>query len=85
MAEKEKKTEKKKPTKKGKTKTMHIRKADSGGFVANHDMLPEEMEGKMQQPPPQEHVLPDLSALQDHVGQHFGPEEEEQTQQPMPQ
>jgi hypothetical protein len=73
----DKKTEKKKG-KKGKTKTMHIRKADSGGFVANHDMLPEEMEGKMQQPPPQEHVLPDLENLKAHVQDHFGDEEEQE-------
>jgi hypothetical protein len=73
----EKKPEKKKG-KKGKTKEIHARRADSGGYIAKHDMLPEEMEGKMLQPPQQEHVLPDIEALKQHMQDHLGPEEEEQ-------
>jgi len=87
MAEKkpEKKSEKKKAGKKGKTKEIHARRADSGGYIAKHDMMPEEMEGKMQQPPQQEHVLPDIEALKQHMQDHLGPEEEEQEGQPASQ
>jgi hypothetical protein len=70
----EKKPEKKKG-KKGKTKSMHVRKADSGGFIANHQMQPDDA-GMAQ--PDQEHILQDLPQLQQHMADHFGPEEEEQ-------
>ena len=83
MAEKEKKTEKKKTTTHhGKTKEIHARRATSGGYIARHDMMPDEATGK--EPPEQEHVLPDIEALKQHMQDHLGPEEE-QTPQPMPQ
>jgi hypothetical protein len=72
----DKKTEKKKG--KHKVKGMHVRKADSGGFIAKHeDMMPGE-DGVM--PPPQEHVLPDMGALQQHMQDHMGEEQEEMPQ-----
>jgi hypothetical protein len=73
MAEKEKKAEKKSNKKKHKVKSMHIRKADNGGFIAQHELPPDE-QGAPQ--PGQEHILPDIGALQQHVGDHFGDEEE---------
>jgi hypothetical protein len=81
MAEKKEspKSEKKSSkTKKHKVKAMHIRKADSGGFVAQHEMPPDLETGVT--PPGQEHVLPDIGALQQHVGDHFGDEEGEEKQ-----
>ena len=68
----EKKPEKKSTKKKGKTKSMHVRKADSGGFIASHSMQPDE---QGMPSPDQEHILPDLESLKDHMGQHFGPED----------
>jgi hypothetical protein len=68
----EKKSEKK-SKKKHKTKSMHVRKADNGGFIARHDgILPGE-DGVM--PPEQEHVLPDIEALKQHMGDHMGDDE----------
>lgn len=63
--------------KKHKVHGMRIRKAH-GGYIANHEMPPG-ADGKM--PPEQEHILPDLAALKDHMD-HFEPPEEEQ---PAPQ
>jgi len=77
MAEKEKKHESKSESKpkKHKVKIMHIRKADSGGYVAGHELPPDMMTGKV--PPEQEHILPDIEAMKQHVQDHMGPDEEE--------
>lgn len=81
MAEKEKKSEKKSKKKKHQVKAMHVRKADSGGYVATHE-LPSDESGMPQ--PNQEHVLPDLNALKEHMD-HFEPEQGgEQAPAPMP-
>lgn len=61
--------------KKHKVKGMRVRKATTGGYIAHHDeMMPGE-DGTM--PPQEEHVLPDLAALKDHMN-HFEPQEEEE-------
>lgn len=64
-----KKSEKKPAKKKGgkKVKGMHVRKADSGGFIAKHD-APDEGAAE-------EHVLPDMAALQSHMSDHMGEDE----------
>lgn len=51
-----------------KVKHIAVRKADNGGFIAKH----------MHQPPhdmpdmDEEHVMPDMQGLKDHMEQHFG-------------
>lgn len=57
-------------------KGMHVRRAKSGGFIAKHDMD----EGQTGQP--DEHVLPDMSALQSHVDDHMGGEMQESAPAP---
>jgi hypothetical protein len=79
MAEKEKKHKSEHkhtpaPKGRGKTHEMHIRKADSGGYSARHEMMPDELTGK--DLPEQEHLLPDLQSLHDHIDNHFGENEE---------
>jgi hypothetical protein len=66
-AEKKKKSGKK-------VKGMHVRRATSGGFIVKHDMdASAEPTGKpMEQ---EEHVIPDIAALHDHMEQHMGDEE----------
>ena len=62
---------------KGKVKVneIHVRRAQ-GGFIAKH--LPEPGPGKDFQDPDQaqesnEHILPDIEALKEHLATHFGP------------
>jgi hypothetical protein len=75
MPEKEPKTtDKPAKKKKHKVKGMHVRKADSGGFISNHEMLPGE-DGVT--PPSQEHVIPDVAGLKQHMEDHFGEDSEE--------
>jgi hypothetical protein len=63
-----------KPHGKFKMHRMEIEKAASGGFTAQHHFQPEET--RMGEPggykPSETHVLPNIAALQKHVGQHFG-------------
>jgi hypothetical protein len=66
--------EKDKKKKSGKkVKGMHVRRATSGGFIVKHDMDTSEEPGKpMEQ---EEHAIPDIAALHDHMEQHMGDEE----------
>lgn len=88
-------SEKKSKSKKKKSKTtkggkkireMHIRKASSGGFMARHEHEPSG--DGMQTPPDDIHLMPDVSALKDHMGEHFSdgeePEEEPSAGGPGP-
>ena len=77
MAEKEKKSEHKTEKKHGKSKVkgMHVRKAENGGYISTHELLNDPMTGKAG--PEQEHILPDLAALKEHMN-HFEPQEEEE-------
>jgi hypothetical protein len=74
-----KKSSKKPAKKKGgkKTKGMHVRKATSGGYIAKHD-APEP--GAEQE----EHALPDMAALQEHMAQNLQGEEEPGGGMPAP-
>lgn len=56
-----------------KLRMMHIRKARSGGFIAQHEHEPSKDGAPT---PPDEHVVPDLKALQEHIGDHFQEGEE---------
>jgi hypothetical protein len=82
MAEKKDKKkggDKKKGAKK-KVHVMHIRKAANEGYIATHDFEKPQGGGDMgdmSTPPSEDHVLPNIAALQDHVGDHMGPQEEE--------
>lgn len=69
---------KSKPKRKKKSKGMHhmkIRHAAAGGYIAEHHQTPEEPEGQ----PTEEHAIPDISALHDHIDEHLA-----QPPQPMP-
>jgi len=86
MAEKDKKESPAKKVLGGKKKSkrhvkeMHIRHAKSGGYIARHDLE----KGQAGEPPEQEeHILPDLSALQNHVAENMQPQEEAAPAAPM--
>ncbi len=49
--------------------SMHIRRGKSGGFIVEHHHMPDE-DGMTA--PTEEHVVPDLQALQDHVAENMG-------------
>jgi len=52
---------------------MHIRRATSGGFIAEHESMP----GSEPMGPNEEHAVPNLEALQQHVAEHFSGQPEE--------
>lgn len=75
---------KKKSKKKGKGKKAHkmtIRRSANGGYIAEHSYQPEGPE--QMAPEPEEHTVPDIEALKEHVGEHMAPEEQ-QEQAPAP-
>lgn len=79
---KKSKTPKKKGS--GKRIKMHIRHADSGGYIAQH--LDDGPETGTQSGNSSEHILPDLEALKQHVDDHMQqPEPEGEGQEPQPQ
>ena len=49
---------------------LHIRRGHSGGFIVKHSHKMDADTGEM--PPEEEHVLPDLSSLQNHVADNMG-------------
>lgn len=49
--------------------SIHIKRGHSGGFVATHHHQPDETGAAM---PSEEHVVPDLSSLQDHIASNMG-------------
>lgn len=53
----------------GKPHSIHVRRGHSGGFVATHHHKPD-ADGQMQEP--EEHVIPDMGSLQDHMAQNMG-------------
>lgn len=61
---------KEKESKKKQVKGMHIRRATSGGFIAKHDMDKTAEPGMDQE----EHALPDMGAVQQHISDHMGGE-----------
>ena len=65
---------------------MHIRHAKSGGFIVKHHFKPQPTQqgggGGMPQEP-EEHAVPDMDALQQHVGDNMQPQA--QGAQPQPQ
>lgn len=59
-----------KSAKKHKVHSMHIRKAASGGYIVKHQHeTPEPPEPPQ---PDQEHVVPDMEALHEHMDEHMG-------------
>jgi hypothetical protein len=66
-------SKKSKKSKKSKVHKMHIRRTANGGYLAEHHSMPDEMG---QTAPMEEHSLPDIQSLQDHVGEHMGPQQE---------
>ncbi len=71
---------KEEPKKKSKkeVKSVHVRKAHKGGFIAeNHHVSPEH--------PMEEHALPDMQSLQQHMSESLGAgSPESATQEPEP-
>lgn len=65
---------KKNKTKEGgkKPHKLHVRHAAGGGYIAEHHFKG----GANGEAPPEmeEHAVPDIAALQEHVGQHMAPE-----------
>ena len=61
-------------------KEMHIRHAKSGGYIARHDLE----KGQAGEPPEQEeHILPDLAALSNHVTENMQPQPQQEPAPPM--
>ncbi len=56
---------------KGKVASIHVRRASSGGFIARHEME-QKGEGDMPGGGAEEHILPDMTSLQAHMGQAMG-------------
>ena len=64
--------------------SIHVRRGKSGGFIAEHHFKaskPDEMT-----PETEEHVLPDIQSLQDHMAQNMGdqPDQEAEASAPPP-
>ena len=77
----------KKKKKSGKVKEMHIRKAANGGFIARHDYHPSEPDqaGQSVTPPSDEHAIPGMDELQQHVSSNMsGPLQQPTQPTPMP-
>jgi hypothetical protein len=51
------------------THEMHVRRGKSGGFIVKHHHEPDE-QGMAEAP--EEHVVPDMSALQSHMQENMG-------------
>lgn len=68
--------------KKHKVHAIHSRRAKSGGYIAEHHFQPEEpTEAGGPTPPtplPEEHVVPNMEALQAHMAQHLPEQEPEE-------
>jgi hypothetical protein len=63
---------------KGKPPHVHIHKADSGGFMARHvhEGMGAMGMGGAEQPKDEEHILPTLADVHEHLDKTFGPHEE---------
>ena len=61
-----------------KVHTMHIRHANNGGYIATHDFESPAGGGGGPMPKSEDHILPDMEALQAHVGDHMAQEQEPQ-------
>ena len=62
--------------------SIHVRRGKSGGFIAEHHFKsssPEEMA-----PETEEHVLPDVQALQAHMADHMGDQPDQQAESAPP-
>lgn len=57
------------------THGMHIKRGKSGGFIAKHEQDPADMAAVMGGGN-DEHAIPDLQALHNHIDQHFGDQPE---------
>jgi len=84
-AGKKEKKEKKEPEKKDKkskkkggkrVKEMHVRRGASGGYIAKHD-FERPTDASQPMPESEEHILPDMEALHDHMDEHMGEEQQE--------
>jgi len=54
---------------------MHIRHAANGGYIVEHHHKPDATAALGGGAPDmEEHAVPDIGALQDHVGEHMAPE-----------
>lgn len=70
---------------------IHIKRAHGGGFIVKHHK--KKKAGQIDMEEPQEHVVPDMDQLQQHVADHMsdqpaagqGPLEPEQAPQAAPQ
>lgn len=49
--------------------SMHVRRGHSGGFVVTHHHMPDESGIGM---PDEEHVVPDMQSLHDHMDSSMG-------------
>ena len=52
--------------------SMHIKRGKSGGFIVEHHHQADD--GDMT-PEPEDHVVPDLASLHDHIDQNMGDQE----------
>lgn len=59
---------------------MHIRHAHNGGYIVKHNFKPQPGAGGGMPQEPEEHQVPDMDTLQQHVGDNMQP----QMQQPQP-
>src|SRR5271170_6333265 len=49
--------------------SIHVRRGKSGGFIATHHHKPDETGAT---PEPEDHVIPDLAGLQNHMADQMG-------------
>lgn len=77
------KSKKSKTSKGKKPHEIHIRRGKSGGFIVRHSFKPEPgAQGVM--PEDEEHVLPDVDSLQQHVGEAMADQPDQATPPPPP-
>lgn len=60
---------------------MNIRHAASGGYIAKHHFKPQAGSGMPEEP--EEHAIPDMNALTQHVQDNMQPQAQPQQQQPQ--
>lgn len=53
----------------GKPHSIHVRRGKSGGFIAHHHHAPD---ADGMSAPPEEHVIPDMDSLNQHMTQNLG-------------
>lgn len=66
---------------------IHIRPGKSGGFIVKHDLKHDDKDvmGGVPMPTSEEHVVPDMPSLQQHLADHMPESSDEDETNPQPE